>query len=315
MPGVEANRELWGAAYDWPEEGGEWSAPWGGTVTQWYTSILPRLHPFLPARRVLEIAPGYGRWSSFLIAACESYVGVDLAATAVEACRKRFVDATHASFHVNDGRSLAAVDDGTVDLAFSYDSLVHVEEDVIGAYLAELARKLAPDGVAFLHHSNLAGCPPLGRSAHLALRLGNLVRGQRTVGWDWWRGTTMSAERFAELAAEAGLACICQERINWMGPRLIDCISAVARPGSRWQRPNTVVSNPHFMAEAASARCVADVWGSVVDGSRPDPAPDGTVRRFGPFSLGIADRTVGLWSVSVLGPWPRRWRRGRRTAR
>ena len=79
MPSVEANRQLWGAAYGWPEEGDEWSAPWGGRRTQWYTSILPRLHPFLPARRVLEIAPGFGRWSSFLIPACESYVGVDLA--------------------------------------------------------------------------------------------------------------------------------------------------------------------------------------------------------------------------------------------
>src|SRR3954468_8324542 len=209
MPSVEANRQLWGAAYGWPEEGDEWSAPWGGRRTQWYTSILPRLHPFLPARRVLEIAPGFGRWSSFLISTCESYVGVDLAEPAVEACRERFADATHASFFVNDGRSLDAVDDGSIDLAFSYDSLVHVEQDVIGAYLVELARKLAPDGVAFLHHSNLAGCPPVGRSARMAARLGRTVRGQRTVDfWDRWRAPTMSAERFAELAAEAGLVCI-----------------------------------------------------------------------------------------------------------
>lgn len=46
--------------------------------------------------------------------------------------------------------------DGAVDLAFSFDSLVHVEIDVIEGYLTELARVLVPDGVAILHHSNLA---------------------------------------------------------------------------------------------------------------------------------------------------------------
>jgi SAM-dependent methyltransferase len=307
MPGVDVNRQLFGERYDWPEQGDEWSAPWGGTATQWYASIVPRLHPFLPARRVLEIAPGFGRWSSFLIPACESYVGIDLAEPAINACRERFADATHASFVVNDGRSLDAVDDGSIDLAFSYDSLVHVEDDVIGGYLVELARKLAPDGVAFLHHSNLAGCTPVGRSARLAARLGRSVRGEWTADfWDRLRATTMSAERFAELAAEAGLVCIGQERVNWLGHRPIDCISAAALPGSRWERPNVVVSNPHFMAEVASAQCIADVWGSIAEGSVSDPEPGGRVRRFGPFSLAIAQRTIGAWSVSVLGPWPRR---------
>jgi hypothetical protein len=106
MPGVDVNRQMFGERYDWPERGGEWSAPWGGVATQCYASIVPRLHPFLPARRVLEIAPGFGRWSNFLIPTCESYVGVDLSEPAVDACRKRFADASHASFFVNDGRSL-----------------------------------------------------------------------------------------------------------------------------------------------------------------------------------------------------------------
>ena len=35
----------------------------------------------------------------------------------------------HATFVVNDGKSLAAVADGSINFAFSFDSLVHVEID------------------------------------------------------------------------------------------------------------------------------------------------------------------------------------------
>ena len=47
------------------------------------------------------------------------------------------------------------VADRSVDFAFSFDSLVHADAEVLDAYAAELARTLAPDGVAFIHHSNL----------------------------------------------------------------------------------------------------------------------------------------------------------------
>ena len=304
MPGVDANREMWGQAYAWPEEGAEWSAPWGSAHTQWRQSVLPRLQPFLTGGSVLEIAPGFGRWSSYLIPLADRYVGIDLAQSAVDACEVRFADAPHAQFRVTDGRSLPGVPDRSVDLAFSYDSLVHVEQDVIGSYLVELSRVLADDGVAFLHHSNLAACRPLGRPTQLALRTRDRLRGAEGIDWDWWRGTTVSAERFEQLARKAGLECIGQEKLNWLGPRLIDCISVVTRPGSRWSRPNVVVENPHFMAEAASARCVDSVWSSVETG-RPTRA-DGRVRRFGPFMLGLASGSLGPFSVSVLGPWPRR---------
>jgi hypothetical protein len=45
--------------------------------------------------------------------------------------------------------------DGGVDFIFSFDSLVHAEDAVLKAYVAEFAKKLRPNGAAFLHHSNL----------------------------------------------------------------------------------------------------------------------------------------------------------------
>ena len=59
------------------------------------------------------------------------------------------------SYFVNDGKSLEMVVDGGIDFIFSFDSLVHAEEPVLKAYAAEFAKKLRPNGAAFLHHSNL----------------------------------------------------------------------------------------------------------------------------------------------------------------
>jgi hypothetical protein len=57
------------------------------------------------------------------------------------------------------GKSLSAVADGSIDFAFSFDSLVHFEVDAMESYLRELACKLSADGVAFLDHSNLGEYP------------------------------------------------------------------------------------------------------------------------------------------------------------
>src|SRR5687767_14794796 len=135
MPGVDANLEQWGSAYAWPARGDEWSVAWGGPEAQWQSTLRPRLARFIPANAILEIAPGYGRWSQYLLGCCDRYVGIDLSAEAVEACRRRFSHAKQAEFHVNDGRTLRPVDDASIDFAFSFDSLVHVEAEVIRSYL------------------------------------------------------------------------------------------------------------------------------------------------------------------------------------
>src|SRR3954453_7559718 len=134
---------------------------WGGADAQWHFAVRPRVRAFLPAASILEIAPGFGRWTSYLLPACDRYVGVDLSPAAIAACRERFAHVDHAEFHVNDGTSLGVVGDSSVDFAFSFDSLVHVEPDAIAGYVAELARVLTPDGVALIHPSNLAGCKPV----------------------------------------------------------------------------------------------------------------------------------------------------------
>ena len=122
---------------------------------QWFGAILPRIHLFIPTGTLLEIAPGHGRWTHYLRKYCERLLVVDLSQKGIEACQKRFAGSPNITYHVNDGVSLSMIADESVDFAFSFDSLVHAEMDVIGSYVAQLAKKLKPNGVGFFHHSNM----------------------------------------------------------------------------------------------------------------------------------------------------------------
>ncbi len=255
MPTVEQNLRQWGADYEWEKRGEEWSASWGGAEAQWFGAILPRINAFVPATTILEIAPGFGRWTNYLKNYCDHLIVVDLAETCIRACRERFAASSHITYHVNDGTSLAMIPDGSLDFVFSFDSLVHAEADVIAAYVRQLATKLAPNGVGFLHHSNigayhrasfLLGRFPAGLG-RLALRLG---LSDRSHG----RAFSMTARSFEEYCGGAGLQCIGQELVAWGGRRLIDCFSTFTRKGSARARPNRVIVNSEFMNEAAAIK-------------------------------------------------------------
>ena len=253
MPTLEENLENWTAKWDWSRRGDEWSTWWGDTPALWYGAILPRIHALIPTGTILEIAPGYGRWTEYLKDHCEHLVLVDMADNCIAHCRDRFAACAHIDYHVNDGRSLVMIEDRSVDFAFSFDSLVHADPNVIGGYLRQLVTKLRPDGVAFIHHSN-AGAQRL--TSALSRRVPNalfapLVRRGIAVNLSAWRDDAMTAARFRQQCETAGLICVSQELVSWeFGGYLIDCFSTVALPGSRWERPLRVVRNPRFVGEA-----------------------------------------------------------------
>ncbi len=231
MPDLNWNKTIWGSTYGWHDSGEEWSTAWGGSESQWFGSIFPRLHRFLPARRILEIAPGFGRWTKFLIPACDEFVGIDLSAKCIDACRDRFAAVKHAKFFVNDGQSLQAAADRSFDLIFSFDSLVHAECDVLAAYIPQVLRKLSPGGVAFLHHSNL-------------LTYGN------TIGNQHGRAATVSAETVADLIKHGDGKVLIQEVVNWGCEHLIDCLTLFARRDCYPTAKAVYLKNPVFMGEA-----------------------------------------------------------------
>jgi len=265
MANIEQNRDRWNKSYDWRGAGDEWSVDFGGTEALWFFILYPRIHRFIPARRILEIAPGFGRWTQFLKTQCETLTTVDISQKCVDACKARFASDPHLQFHVNDGTSLAMVPDQSIDFVFSFDSLVHVEKDVIHAYVAQLAGKLSADGVGFIHHSNLGAYP--GR-ASLVKQFHKLPTSSRTeipksggvklaasgveamlsINLQANRGPSMTGKLFREFCAQAGLKCIGQELLNWVkGTCLVDAISVFTRPGSRWDRPAAECSNRKFV--------------------------------------------------------------------
>src|SRR3954467_3363469 len=216
MPDVEQNLAVW-KDWGWSGQGDEWSAWWGGTLALWYGALLPRIHTSVPAQTILEIAPGYGRWTQFLKGLTDRLIAVDLSEECIAHCRERFSDSDNVELHVNDGRSLEMVEDGSVDFAFSFDSLVHAEPDVLAGYLEQLARKLKPTGVGFIHHSNLGEYRVLNA---LSRRVPNrirapLVRRGALVDVYAWRSGEMTASLFAEFCDRAGLEVVSQELITW----------------------------------------------------------------------------------------------------
>ena len=113
MADLAWNVACWDGRYDWKAGGEEWSEFWGGSEPQWFGSLYPRLHRFLPAKSVLEIAPGFGRWTKFLIPNSARYIGVDLSQECVDACRRIFSNIPHATFIKNDGLSLSEINNAS----------------------------------------------------------------------------------------------------------------------------------------------------------------------------------------------------------
>ena len=265
MPTVEQNRSIWNDQYQWPQAGDEWSKHWGGTTFLWFGVIVPRIHRFLPASTILEIAPGFGRWTQYLKDQCQRLIIVDMSPRCIQTCRQRFSDSTNITYHVNDGRSLEMIADGSVDFVFSFDSLVHAEAEVMRCYLRQIARKLRKDGVGFLHHSNIGHYRRLvaltkAVSGVLPYRVGKLLRMNVLIN-SAWRGEDMTSDAFRGFCRESGLCCISQELLNWENRRwLIDCFSVFTPSCSVHARASRILLNSGFMREARQIKRLAGLY-------------------------------------------------------
>lgn len=215
MPSIEENL-AWARAEAWSDHGEEWSSGFGDSHFMWYGFLLPRIARHLPCEQGLEIACGHGRCTRFLARNCARLWAVDLTQEVVDVCRERLAAFPNIQYAKTDGKTLPMVPDSSIDFAFSWDSLVHAERDVLDSYAKELGRVLKPGGYAFIHHSNLGAYRNDG--------------GEITVKHKHWRAETMTAELMRESCKAAGLACVAQELIPWGGQEFTDCFSYVIKP-------------------------------------------------------------------------------------
>lgn len=242
MPTIEQNLKEWNDSYDWSKDGDEWSKSWGGTEGLWWWVLFPRIHRFLNVNTILEIAPGYGRFTNYLKDFCKKLIVVDLSPKCIEACKVRFKDSTNIDYYTTDGKSLEMIKENDIDFIFSFDSLVHAEKDVIESYVAQLGSKMSKDGVACIHHSNLGSYKTLF-SKSISLKPPFLIKSH-------WRAKSMSADLFKKYCENSGLNCINQELVNWGNHHLTDCISIVTPKESKFYRKNLITKNYDFMNEA-----------------------------------------------------------------
>jgi SAM-dependent methyltransferase len=193
MPSIEENTQKWNDPEVWNsfDLGESWSSEFGTTDILWYSYLYPRIHNFIDNKNVLEIAPGTGRITKYILPFTNKYVGYDLSQYCVNYSTTHYGD----MFFVNDGKSFHNTEKDSVDFIFSWDSLVHVEKDVLFSYIDESLRCLKEDGVAFIHHSNFNktsyGDNPHWRGnvsgleiRNYILSLGGSVLIQEFITWD-----------------------------------------------------------------------------------------------------------------------------------
>jgi len=144
-----AENELKWNHYNWERGENEWTQS-----EEWKTSIIEHvmLKNIPQDHVVLEIGPGLGRWTRRLIEISRHLIVIDVTEKCIAHCKKLFADKNNVEFHVNDGRSLTAVADDTVDYVWSFDVFVHIEPPDIEKYLCEFNRILKEDGVVIIHH-------------------------------------------------------------------------------------------------------------------------------------------------------------------
>jgi SAM-dependent methyltransferase len=139
----------------WTDNGHEWSGPFGTTENLWNKEIFDFIKDFR-GKKILEIAPGYGRITQFLSILASELIVIDLNPSCIEKTKEKLGHHVLAYF-TNDGKSLTGIRDNSQDLVFSFDSFVHMHANVTEEYIKEIFRVLKPGGQAFIHHSWLYG--------------------------------------------------------------------------------------------------------------------------------------------------------------
>lgn len=197
-------QKFWNEEHYWIDGGNEWSEFFGGSDNLWNNIIYPRIKDYLKGD-VLEIAPGFGRITNYLKDIADTLIVVDLNQLCIDKCKEKFKD--DVKCYVNDGRHLNMIPDNSLDFVFSWDSFVHMDEDVINCYLNEINRVLKTDGYSVIHHSFLSGGEKQSR---------NNIAGR----------SNMTPDKFKELVNNNNLQVITQENMTWT---VLDTITTIKK--------------------------------------------------------------------------------------
>jgi ubiquinone/menaquinone biosynthesis C-methylase UbiE len=105
-----------------------------------------------PQQVALEIGPGGGRWTRYLLGFKTLHV-VDYHKELLDELRKN-VNEPNMVFIKNNGTDFPGVDPHSIDYLFSFGTFVHFDLPLIEEYLANLGRILKPGANVVIHYSD-----------------------------------------------------------------------------------------------------------------------------------------------------------------
>jgi cyclopropane fatty-acyl-phospholipid synthase-like methyltransferase len=111
------------------------------------------LLPFVkPDQTGLEIGPGGGRWTRYLLPFRKLYV-VEYHGELLKQLRKNF-KAPNIAFIQNNGSDFPGVPEQSIDFLFSFGVFVHLDLSIIKAYLQNMRGVLRPTATVVLQYSD-----------------------------------------------------------------------------------------------------------------------------------------------------------------
>lgn len=138
-----------------PERDGLYGLQWGDPETMPELQHI-RDHWLLPYVRpdavAVEIGPGGGRWTRYLLGFRRIYA-VDYHHELLAELRKNFPQ-EHIVDIKNNGTDFPSIVDRSIDFVFSFGAVVHMDVDIIAAYLENMKRIVKPDGNIVIHYSD-----------------------------------------------------------------------------------------------------------------------------------------------------------------
>lgn len=134
-----------------------------------YALIQKYIRPYVRSDSVvLEIGPGGGRWTRYLLNA-KQIILVDIVSDFFEYLQQRFPDhAAKFTFYQPKAHDLHAIADRSVDYLLTFDAFVHIEPDGIREYLHEIARVLKPGAIAVIHYGDITKQAANEQGVHFA---------------------------------------------------------------------------------------------------------------------------------------------------
>lgn len=148
-------QRIWNSDHMWIDGGHEWSKSFGNTENLWNNYIFDDVKEFR-GKKIVEIAPGHGRITQFLSILASELLVVDLNENCIIKTKEKLGHHVLGYF-VNNGNDLQKIRDNSQDLVFSFDSFVHIHQNVTFDYLKEIFRVLKPGGKGYIHHSRIYG--------------------------------------------------------------------------------------------------------------------------------------------------------------